>query len=189
MSYIVHYFRSGTQPFNSLTDLDDEAATKLMNELYVKDSLLWERFSNPKQYLDARRGTEKWLLDEFIKKGGNPLLERPIYFVLGGSIWFNENETDENKKLTSQIQIPLEIFDETEISFTYPDSMLTLLLAYQKDPIYYLPEYHGKIFTLKEILNIKENLKGILPEKMPNYIEVQVWNKEKILCHLSPQQS
>lgn len=188
MSYLTYYYKYGSKPFCSLTDLDDTVATQLMKELYVENSLLWERFSNPKQYMDARRYTEKWLLDEFIKRGGRPLSKTPLYFVFGESIWFNTNENTENKSLACQIQIPLEIFDEMEISFTYPDSMLTLLLAYQKDPNYYLPEYHGKLFTLKEINEII-NTKGIpckdwntiLHQKMPNYIEAQVWNKEKVM--------
>jgi hypothetical protein len=191
MELLYHYYKKGSVTFDSLTENDDETAIQLMKSLYIKDSLLWERFAEPKQYLDARRYTEKWLHDEFAKNGGQPKTINPIYFVFGNSIWYEKNETSRIQMETGIIKIPLEIFSDKEISFTYPDSMLTLLLAYQKIPQYYLPEYHGKVFCLREIKKIinENGLPGyewnpILPEKMPNYIEAQVWNKNKLLEYI-----
>jgi len=82
---------------------------------------------------------------------------------------------------TTQIQVPLCLFAEYDVSFTYPDSMVSFLLAQEKESEYYLPEYHGKVFTLSEIRAIVESL-GLpgekwganLPSSMPNYIEAQV---------------
>lgn len=188
MELLYHYYKKGSVTFDSLTENDDATAVQLMQDMYVAGSLLWERFAAPRQYLDARRYTEKWLRDEFIKKGGRPEIANPIYFVFGNSIWYEKNETDSIQMETGTIKIPLEIFNDEEVSFTYPDSMLTLLLAYQKMPEYYLPEYHGKLFGLAEIKAIiaQNGLPGygwnpVLPEKMPNYIEAQVWNKSKLL--------
>ncbi len=66
--------------------------------------------------------------------------------------------------------------------------MVSFLLATQKESEYYLPEYHGKVFTLSEIRAIVESsgLPGEqwgtnLPSSMPNYIEAQVWNHEPLL--------
>ena len=66
--------------------------------------------------------------------------------------------------------------------------MVSFLLATQKESEYYLPDYHGKVFTLSEIRSIVESL-GLpgekwgtnLPSSMPNYIEAQVWNHEPLL--------
>ena len=89
---------------------------------------------------------------------------------------------------TTEIEVPLSLFEECDVSFTYPDSMVSFLLANEKDPEYYLPDYHGKVFTLSEILSIVESsgLPGEkwgtnLPSSMPNYIEAQVWKREPLL--------
>ena len=42
------------------------------------------------KYLRERKETEKWLKDEFIKKGGKPKIEYPIYLVLGESSYIFE---------------------------------------------------------------------------------------------------
>lgn len=89
---------------------------------------------------------------------------------------------------TAEILTPLSLFDEREISFTYPDSMVSALMAARQDPECYLPEYHGQVFTLSEIRSIVETL-GLpgekwgttLPGHLANYIEAQVWNREVLL--------
>ncbi len=79
-------------------------------------------------------------------------------------------------------------FTAQDISFTYPDSMISRLLADQKDPDYYLPDYHGRLFTLPEMVSIvaSNGLPGItwgnnLPPTLANYIEAQVWNQQILL--------
>jgi hypothetical protein len=66
--------------------------------------------------------------------------------------------------------------------------MVSFLAANQKESKYYLPDYHGKLFTLPEILSIVESngLPGErwgtnLPSYLANYIEAQVWNQEPLL--------
>ena len=83
---------------------------------------------------------------------------------------------------TTEIEVPLSLFKDCDVSFTYPDSMVSFLLAHEKDPNYYLPDYHGKVFTLSEIRAIVDanGLPGEkwgcnLPSSLPNYIEAQVW--------------
>jgi hypothetical protein len=86
---------------------------------------------------------------------------------------------------TAEIDIPIALFTAQDISFTYPDSMLTRRLAEQKDQDYYLADFHGKLFTLPEMVAIV-NTKGLpgigwgnnLPDSIPNYIEAQVWNQQ-----------
>jgi len=61
-------------------------------------------------------------------------------------------------------------------------------VAYLKDPTYYLPELHGRVFTLPEIRSILESLGSpdggwglALPEHLANYVEAQVWNRQLLL--------
>ncbi len=65
--------------------------------------------------------------------------------------------------------------------------MVSFLLADQKEAEYYLPDYHGKVFTLSEVRALVEacGLPGEtwgtnLPVSMPNYIEAQVWNHQPL---------
>jgi hypothetical protein len=88
-----------------------------------------------------------------------------------------------------EIRIPLSLFMEYDVSFTYPDSMISLWFGREKPAEYYLPEFHGKVFTLSEILSIVET-KGFpeekwetgLPSHLAPYIEAQVWNHAIILA-------
>lgn len=190
IDFLTYYYKKGTTSFQSLSVLPDSEAVPIMEALYMAGSVLWERFKDPCQYLRARRQTEQWLYQEFIAKGGKPYETYPIYTVLGKSMWFSKAADEVTLATTAEIQIPLSIFQEGEVSFTYPDSMLTLLLAHQKDPEYYQPEYHGKLFTLSEICSIVE--RNGLPEEgwatnlpifLPHYIEAQVWNHQLLLAY------
>jgi len=87
-----------------------------------------------------------------------------------------------------EIHIPLSVFTEYDVSFTYPDSMISLWFGKEKPIEYYQPEYHGKVFTLSEILLMvesrglpEEEWKTGLPSDLAPYIEAQVWNHEPLL--------
>jgi hypothetical protein len=94
-------------------------------------------------------------------------------------------EQSPNPDAHGEIHIPLSVFTEHDVSFTYPDSMISLWFGRDKPVEYYLPEYHGKVFTISEILSIVE-AKGMpeeewetnLPRDFAPYIEAQVWNHE-----------
>jgi hypothetical protein len=66
--------------------------------------------------------------------------------------------------------------------------MISLWFGREKPVDYYLPEYHGKVFTVSEILAIVES-KGLpeeewetnLPSDLAPYIEAQVWNHEPLM--------
>ncbi|MGM0508575.1 MAG: hypothetical protein ACQERZ_05355 [Fusobacteriota bacterium] len=190
-TYLTHYFRKGTKPFQSLSALSDKKAIEKMKLLY-QDNAIWGRFNNPSQYLKERRNTEKWLRNEFILKGGKPIEEYPIYMVLGKC---EEIEKNMKKEDLEKIIIPIDIFKRNEVSFTYIDSMFSLQLYKNKDSKYYHSNYHGKIFMLDEIKEIIEKkgkpheiFENNLPEDFFPYVETQVWNHsilEKYLCKLS----
>jgi hypothetical protein len=133
---------------------------------------------------------EEWLRREFVAKGGKPQAAYPIYSVFGTSKWIETMLDATTLATTTQLHIPLSIFGEYDVSFTYPDSMVSFLLNEEKNPAYYQPEYHGRVFTLCEIRSIIEanGLPGYkwgtnLPDYMANYIEAQIWNHEPLLAY------
>ncbi len=185
IEYLIHAYKAGTQPFQSLSALPDEVAIQIMQGLYVEGSAFWERFKDPADYLRARRQTEQWLRQEFIAKGGDPQETYPIYMMLGRSQWVRRAMSADTTNSVLEIHVPLSIFRECDISFTYPDSMVTLLYESEKNPEYYQPDYHGKLFTLSEIRAIIAS-KGMpgddwgtnTPGHLANYVEAQVWNRK-----------
>lgn len=188
IDYLFHLYKSGTEPFRTLSILSEEDATTIMRELYMEGSIFWERFEDPVQYLRLRKQIEGYLRQTFIAKGGKPRESCPIYMTLGRTKWMQNDIDVVTLTTTTQIQVPLSLFEEYDVSFTYPDSMVSFLLAQEKESEYFLPEYHGKVFTLSEIRLIVQSL-GLpgekwganLPRSMPNYIEAQVWNHEPLI--------
>jgi hypothetical protein len=192
IDYLIHFYRRGTEPFRSLSALSDRDAMQIMQDAYVEGAVFWERFKDPAQYLRTRRQIEQWLRQEFIAKGGAPQESYPIYMILGRSKWLLTAADAVTLATTAEIQVPLSLFQACDVSFTYPDSMVSFLVADQKESEYYLPDYHGKLFTLSEILSIIESngLPGEkwgtnLPSFLANYIEAQVWNQEPLLSRSS----
>jgi len=187
IDYLIHIYRRGTEPFRSLSALSDSDAMKIMQDLYVEGAIFWERFKDPGQYLRTRRHIELWLRQEFIAKGGAPKESYPIYMILGRSKWLLTAADKATLATTAEIQVPLSLFQECDVSFTYPDSMVSFLLANQKESEYHIPDYHGRLFTLSEIRSVVESngLPGEkwgtnLPSFLANYIEAQVWNQDPL---------
>jgi len=189
IDHLIHFYRRGQPPFRSLSVLPDDDATDMMRGMYEQGSVFWERFKDPGQYLHARRAVEDWLRRGFIAKGGRPEEQCPIYMVLGMTPWLVAAGDDKTLETTADIRVPLALFRDCDVSFTYPDSMASFMLAQQPGAPYYLPDYHGRVFTLDEMREIVETngLPGEgwvteLPGHFPNYIEAQVWNRKPLLA-------
>ncbi len=185
VDYLTHYYIKGTPPFRSLSALPDDAALELMIAL-ADDSPFGERFKDPWQYLHYRQRTECWVRSEFTAKGGQPQEAYPIYMVLGSSPWLERAAPDGQP---CEIRIPLAAFQAGDVSFTYPDSMISHWFGLEKPIEYYLPEYHGRVFTRSEILAIvaarglpEEGWEPRLPDHLAPYIEAQVWNRAPLLA-------
>jgi hypothetical protein len=188
IEFLTHIYRRGGEPFQSLSALSDEQALPIMKSLFVAGSAYWGRFEAPLEYLQARRQTESWLRQAFIAKGGKPQLPYPIYFMAGNPPWLERAADPATVASTVRIEVPVSLFAEGDISFTYPDSMVTLLLENLKNPEIYQPDYHGKVFTLSEmraIVAVKgmpdEGWETRVPDHLAHYIEAQVWNREALL--------
>ncbi len=181
IKHLTYYYNAQTVLFRSLSALPEAEAIQIMRELYVDDAI-WGRFKNPVWYIQARKQIEKWLRQEFIAKGGRPQDDYPIYMVVGACEML-EKAAPEGQ--LAKIQIPLSNFKEEDISFTYIDSMFSYQLGQDKSSEYYQAQYHGKVFSLSEILSIiqergepVEGWWGKLPADFLPYIEAQVWNHE-----------
>ena len=181
--FLTHYYPKGRKPFLSLSALSEAEALKIMKNLY-QDDAIWGRFKNPQRYIRERKQTEQWVRESFIAKGGRPVESFPIYMILGRCQRFEENMNDND---LAKIEIPLCEFTEQEVSYTFVDSMYSLVLSKDKPPEYYQPEYHGKVFTLSEIEAIivkkgepEKGWWGNLPRDFFPYIEAQVWHQEKL---------
>ena len=188
IDYLVHLYKSGTEPFRTLSILPEDDAIRIMQSLYMAGSIFWERFEDPAAYLRLRKQIEQHIRQAFIAKGGMPRQPHPIYMAFGRTRWMLNDLDAVTLATTTEIEVPLSLFQECDVSFTYPDSMVSFLLAHEKDPKYYLPDYHGKVFTLSEIRAIVEanGLPGEkwgsnLPSSLPNYVEAQVWKYEPLL--------
>jgi hypothetical protein len=185
VDYLTYYYKRGTEPFRSLSALSDEEAIRIMGSL-CDDTPFGIRFKDPVQYMRTRRQTEGWVRAEFIAKGGRPKESYPIPMVLGSSNWMVKHSPD--PAAHGEIRIPLGVFMEADVSFTYPDSMISLWFGREKPGPYFMPEFHGRVFTISEILSIVEE-KGLpeeawetnLPADLAPYIEAQVWNHELLL--------
>jgi hypothetical protein len=180
IDYLTYYYKHGTEPFRSLSALQDEEAIIIMKAL-CNDSLFGARFKDPTQYMRDRRQSEQWVREEFMAKGGRPQETYPISMVLGTSPWMVKHAPDTDSH--GEIRIPLSIFTEYDVSFTYPDSMISHWFGRDKPNDLYLPDLHGKVFTLSEILSLvaekglpEKDWKTNLPGDLAPYIEAQVWN-------------
>lgn len=188
VDYLLHLYKRGAEPFRTLSALGEREAVAIMQSLYRSGSIFWERFEDPPGYLRLRKQIEQSVREGFIAKGGRPQEPHPIYMTYGRTRWMQTGLDALTLATTTEIQVPLALFDEWDISFTYPDSMVSFLLANDQNLEYYLPDFHGKVFTLAEIRSIVEanGLPGEtwgtnLPDSMPNYIEAQVWRHEPLL--------
>ncbi|HSL41942.1 MAG TPA: hypothetical protein VK897_00825 [Anaerolineales bacterium] len=187
IDHLIHLYKRGAEPFRTLSALQEETAISIMQSLYRAGSIFWERFEDPVGYLRLRKQIEQSIRGAFIAKGGRPQDAHPIYMALGRTRWMQNDLDAVTLATTTEIEVPLALFDEWDVSFTYPDSMVSFLLANDKASEYYLPDYHGKVFSLSEIRSIVEanGLPGEtwganLPSSMPNYIEAQVWRHEPL---------
>lgn len=165
--FLTHYYSPNTQKLASLTALLPLEQNEIVNALQDMAGIGFNRFKKYNFYQRIRRETEEWLFNEFKLKGGCPLTQYPIYFVVGEnkymSQWYGEN--------TLSVQYSLLEIPEKEISFTLNDSLMT----------YILPKNHQnrKILTRNELINFintteEDDCFTVYSNK--KFIEAQVWH-------------
>jgi hypothetical protein len=176
--YLYRYFKRGTNPFGSISGLADSEVVVFMKENFPNHE--WFH-ANPERWMTKRRRIEKWLLDEFVRRGGEPKTRHPCYFTFGKSGFLKKSGS-----FDAQIEIPLSSFSAKNISFTYPDSFFSDWLSRNRAHKLYNDELNGRIFTMDEILDL--SAQGKIPQdvrietaygyEFEFYIEAQVWDYE-----------
>lgn len=177
---LFRYYKSGMEPFNSVSTLSDAEIITFMQENFPKHR--WFH-SNPSKKVKRRREVEQWLYEGFVAIGGEPVTRYPCYFTLGQSTFLKAFESFEGS--SAEIEVPLRLFSTKNISFTYPDSFFSYWLMQHKGHELYNEKLHGRVFSLDEIKNLlaqgefKENISmTTATHDYPFYIEAQVWNYE-----------
>jgi hypothetical protein len=189
--FLLHVFRRGSRPFQTLSALPEEEALRIMRRLYAPGAVFWERFKDPVSYLRARKETENAIREAFIGNGGRPVDPHPVYLVLGRPTWMEAAADSGTLETTETIEVPLSAIGPDRMSFTYPDSMVSMLLAAEKNPDWYEPDLHGRVFRLDEIRDIVamrglpgEGWQTRMPARYANYIEAQVWDRQSLASSL-----
>lgn len=180
---ITHYYLPDKQPFLSLSDLNgdiDHPAFQEMLNRHKVDPHYNRRFGI--NYLKTRMAVEEKLRDCFIKRGGNPVRQHPVYFILGESRWFQSLNGNHVK-----LQIPIPVLPNDKVSVTFPDSYLAMTASTKP--------YFEKIYFLNELEELVTKYgvpKDIVPDSyerywegdFEHYFEVQVWDDEVLHPYL-----
>ncbi|MCA0757070.1 hypothetical protein KP806_18570 [Paenibacillus sp. N4] len=109
--FLCHYFDESIGPFRNLSDLEQEEAERVLNEIRVKGKGFASKRSS--DYLSIRRKLELKARELFILKGGKPSRMYPHYMTVGKCPWLLE--WFEHGK---ELHIPFSDFDPDTISFT-----------------------------------------------------------------------
>lgn len=170
---LFYYYKKPLEPFRSLMALSAPEISAFMRA-HLPDEAIFHK--NPEGHITRRRETEAWLRETFCERGGRPAVDHPIYTTLGRSSYI------ESRGLyTECVQVPLVLFSEETISFTYPDSYVSRWLAETRGE-HFNPEIHGRIFTLADLPRL------LAEEAFPNdawksserkydfFIEAQIWD-------------
>lgn len=167
---LYHYYDSKTGPLHNLSDLSDEEANKVLDEIKKSkpNSMCAKRH---KEYVSDRKRYEAILRSEFLKKGG--LIERPVphYFVVGKCEWLSSWFED-----SAYIELNTDYINTRSISFTYGDSHPTF-----SDRVNDGKEYRKKLYTFEELPLLIEKY-GYPQDWNPDgkfgperYIEAHIW--------------
>lgn len=178
---LFHYYEGSRQPFLSISELQDSKFALLMDEfseLNLPESRFDEKWKRD-FYLFFRPYTEQKIRERFIAKGGKPDLIAPRYTTLGPVTWFNRWYQE-----PKVIEIPLTNIPTESISFTYPDSMMSMLIAEDRHAPFakFKQPYHGEVFRLEELQELISEY-GFPDENDPKnleygnrIIEAQIWD-------------
>ncbi|SYX83302.1 hypothetical protein [Paenibacillus alvei] len=169
---LCHYYEVARGPFHNLSALSIEEADSILSELRENGRGFASKRSE--DYMQIRRQLEKQARMMFVEQGGNPRTLYPHYMTLGQSHWLLE-WYEEGREL----QIYIDDFDASTISFTYGDLFPTMRVEDGKP-------YRKKVYTRDTIQQVVEqfgwpqqwNSHGQYgPER---YIEVQIWDDRVI---------
>jgi hypothetical protein len=160
--YLTYFFREGQVPLQTICDLDEQVA-----ESILRHDTLWRGDGT---YLAHRKQHERYLRDQFIAEGGQPVRQHPIYMILGDS---PKGPHDLHLEYDYRVTIPLAAFPPDTLSFTYPDSLYTVPLD-DLGRLYLDRNTRPTVYRLHEIAQVVETYK--VYQYNNHYVEAQVWD-------------
>lgn len=186
-NYATHYFLKDKEPFLNLSDLPEDKLKTVVQD-FDKRRAKNNRFNRVYggRYMELRRKTEEKLKELFILSGGKPKRNVPHYFVLGEYYWFKNLCPD-----TCEVRIPLSFFSNEAVSFTYPDSFVSMGFMPEFGLKVDKRDYHDKVFNLHNLESIidkygfpeddvSHNYGNYVNEEFEKFIEIQVWDDTPI---------
>jgi hypothetical protein len=100
--YLYRYFKVGTNPFKTISDLCDDEIILFMRQNFPGHE--WFH-AHPEKRIATRREIEMWLFDKFVIARGERKTNHPCYFTLGKSAFLRERGSYD-----AEIEIPLGLF-------------------------------------------------------------------------------
>lgn len=175
LKYIIHFSHHGnngiTPSLSELYDRDPKKAKRVIDLLRKKGH------KRDYQYLENRRGIEKYIISQFTRLGIKPQSQYPVYGIL--DIGHQPKRfKDEHFK-----RFPIDKLKDV-LTFTIGDSFPVLF--HKIDPTYdkKKPPYSTDVLSLDEIMKIgKEELLNRVHKigkqnkfgSAPDYVECQIW--------------
>jgi hypothetical protein len=173
---VTHNYDPKRGPFRNVCELPHAEAAGVLAEIAASGSRTIKA-----DYLSRRLATEDGLVAEKKQKLGPTPLERPIYFFLG------DFADGRDPSRPGSFVMPLAAFPPEILTFTYPDSMASLAIAMRDDHLAQRRDYHGQVFTLREIGEViaRHGMPGERWKVEPSmqydrFIEMQVWDNRPI---------
>ena len=176
LDYLYHYYRKGTLPFQTITDMNFSTIEEYVCYSQKKGLIKEEYFDYT--YFERRLYYETIMRQQFIQIGGVPIRKHPMYCTLGYGKMFNQHR---NKEF---VRIPIHKLNLKTVSFTYGDSFPT----YNVENCNCMREYYGRVYDYDGILKIiqKYGLPGKNGKTMygyETYVEAQLWSDD-VLLHI-----
>lgn len=172
---LYHYFDQTTGPFKSLSDLPTKEAEAVLKKIKEKKPAS-RSAKRDDRYMERRKTFEAVARQLFVEKGGKPRRKAPYFMVVEACGWLKSWYEH-----SGVIQIPVEEFDPSTLSFTYGDMLPTFSPRVNDGK-----EYRGKVYLYDEIVKLIDKY-GLPQNWNPNgeygperYIEVQVWSDETV---------
>ena len=174
--FLTRYYQKGEYPFLSLNDLPFDDANRIKRVHCKKNNIGF--FYAQDDYLIHKKEIEKWIYQEFVRMGGKPMNEVPVYMTLGESPKGEFDIRVDVQEDAEEIRIPISDIDISAVSFTYPDSMYELPISSDGVVGDGRRTNTPKVYLYDDLPAVVQKYR--VYENYRFYIEAQVWNRDML---------